>query len=100
MARLLKIAILTVTAFVGAVLMFAGVHFGRAAPHMPGPTLFGAVRAGADSDGLSYGTSDTLFDKDLMPHRTGAVAISAFGASTFFWAVALMRNKREHDSTT
>ena len=91
MPRLLQIAILTVMAFFGVALIFAGVHFWMAAPHMTGPTLFDTVRASANSDGLFCGTPDPLFDKQLVLHRVAAAATSVFGISAFCWAVILMR---------
>ena len=96
---MLKVALLTVVAFVGATLSGMGVQFWFAA-HRTTPTLFDTLRAASDEGGLWCGTLDPLFDRGFMLHRIGAAVVLVFGFSLFCYAIGLMRQKSENDIAT
>jgi hypothetical protein len=97
MRRLLKIVLLTVTAFFGTGLTILGAHLWSAAQRSVS-TIFETMTRGEDS-GLICGNIDWV-DKEFLLHRTAAAVILLFGVSTLFWVVVFLLKRDDHDWAT
>lgn len=97
MPRLLKIELFALLAFLGGVFTFAGVRFWFAT-HRTVRTLLDPLPA--ESDGMRMDNIEPWLDKEFIFQRIGAVVILFLGISLFCFAVALVRQKKLHDSAT
>jgi hypothetical protein len=102
MQRLLKVALCTVLAFLGAVLTFAGAHF-WSVTHGTVLTVLDQASQSGNSDGEGSLQNDVVgapwFDWGFIIQRVAAVIVLALGISIFCWAISLVR-KKEHDCAT
>jgi len=98
MPHLLKVALLTVVAFLGGAMVFAGMRFWFAT-HRTVLTTF-EIPASCDPDAVRIDNNDPWLDRDFILHRIAAAVILLLGVSMLCWAVALMRKKRGHVSAT
>jgi hypothetical protein len=97
MPRVLKVALLTILAFVGGLFTFAGIRFWTAA-HRSVRTVFDPLPA--DSEGMRMDNMDPWVDKEFIFQRIGAAVILLLGVSILSYLIGLVRQKKLNDSAT